>query len=363
MRFCPNCGRQLLDDAKFCDVCGERMPAVNSSPGPAEHADQTDAVPGGKTETAAAEAVPSAPDGKEKKPRKKAVLLGAIGAAALVAIALLAVFLAGGRKIPENFALFIMDNELYFTDFSKKGATELTEDLLGGDALKNYFDESAMADLSYIIGNYAFAPKSLKRIFYPDRFGSGMNRFSLSYLEPDKASKGGVRIDGGIKAYTADAEGEHLLYLKGNSNALYYSDIASNFKIAENVASFYLSEDGMKVFFVYDTGEGCFWYPDKDSVKVAADIEPGSIRHVSADLSAVYYTTKDSSLYKLDERPKRGLSLRPASRTLWPPTIPARCTTRRPSRRTSGYTTISSTTTRQPAATKSETRFKTAGIR
>lgn len=31
MKFCTNCGKQLNDDAKFCDTCGAPIPGTNEN--------------------------------------------------------------------------------------------------------------------------------------------------------------------------------------------------------------------------------------------------------------------------------------------------------------------------------------------
>jgi len=296
MRTCPKCGRQLRHDAAFCDACGECMPAGETSSDCGDEVGQNTAVYEESGKPAAKEDEPSASAGKEKGSGKRAFLLGGIGAIALAATILAVLFFFRGSSQYKNFTFYLKDDELFFTDFSKNGTLVLSENLLSEASFKDIYGVD-LDDLGYYVGNYVGVTKSGERMFYPDRCKNGMETFTLYCRESGKEDA--VRIDSDIKAYVVDEEAAHLLYLKGDEDALYYSDLTNSYFIAENVASFYISEDGRKVFFLYDTGEGYFWYPDKDSVKAATGIEAEGIFYATVDLSAVYYLAKDGTLLKI----------------------------------------------------------------
>lgn len=270
--FCPNCGTRMTDDSAFCPNCGT---SVKQMPDP---------VPLTGT--------PPMPAPKPKKAfklPKKALIIGA-AALAIVVVAVLAIVLFSGSGSKGNYELYLKDNEIYYTDFSKKDPVEITSRLTNGADLPNEVYE----EISGEVGDYIAFSKNGKRMFYPDRVDMESEGITLYYRDLNKPKQDPVKIDADVSAYSIDEAGTSLVYIKGSDRILYHHDLEEKQKIASNVDSFAASADCEKVAYLNEEGSFYVWYAGEDSIKVASDVE--SVESVSDDLTTIYYI-KDGSLY------------------------------------------------------------------
>ena len=298
--ICPNCGRELQDDTKFCGGCGTRMmppaeqPAVPVTEVAPEEIQQIPELsleqlePQPETQTKQKPQLLAKLKGMMKKVPGKVWKFGAIGAAVLVvAIVLLCVFSGGsqagsGVGHPDG-ALYLKDGELYFSDYSKKGPFEITGKLLSGASgseLARY-----ASDISYTI----HVTEDGNTMFYMDKLSNDTG--TLYYRSLTNMSKEPVKIAGGVERYTVSKDGKVVTFLKGGT--LYQYNMKEETKLQKNVVSYRVSDDGKIIYF---KNENDTWYSLKngEDEKIGTDI---TIHHYSEDYSTVYYMNGDK-LYK-----------------------------------------------------------------
>lgn len=112
--FCYNCGRQISTEFDFCPNCGAPVTAKPANGGPNVR--------------------PAAVIKRKKKLPKKAVLFGGIGAAAVALLTAAILIFSGGNKAQNDYAFYVKDNEIFFTDL-KEGSEpwQVTSELGVGD--------------------------------------------------------------------------------------------------------------------------------------------------------------------------------------------------------------------------------------
>lgn len=291
MITCPKCSKELEDGTKFCDNCGTQIFEVVFCPNCGEQTSSEYAFCQ-KCGASIAEppSAPAEPTQKKKAVPKKALLFGGIGVAAVAVIAFVAALLAGGGK-QSNYALYLKDKEIVYTNFSDKGPMEISSRLLNGSSVSS-------SDLAYYrsdIGSYVALNDKGTRIFYPDRIDSGSDGVTLYYRNLKKPEEDPVKIDSDVTRYAINSDGSQVVYLKGRDGILYLHDLTDKNKIASGVSFFVVSEDFKKIGYFKDENS---WYTmriGKDPEKLAGDIS--SVQHVSDDLSTLYFV-RDGSLYK-----------------------------------------------------------------
>ena len=320
-KTCPNCGKELVTGAKFCDSCGtEIVEAAVLCPkcGAQVSAEATFCQSCGASLAEPAteeqpEIAPKAPKRifktknekkqkitKEKKNSpKKAFLFGGIGAAVIIAAFLVAFFLLPDEitlpKSKTNYALFLKDKEIFYTDLKEDSIPwQLTAKL--NDTGESY-DNSDLTNLGSYLDSFTYMSKDGKYIFFPDKFNSVSTRFNLYCRNVETPEAEAIKIDSDISSYAVSTDATIVTYLKGDSGDLYQYKIDEDVKdkIASNVLAFEVSDDGKKIGY-YDNEDNLYLkYADKDKEKIASEIS--SLEYVSSDFKTVYYV-KDGSLYK-----------------------------------------------------------------
>ncbi len=301
MKYCPNCGRELEEGAKFCPDCGAALkpdPAAETAPAapegetaasPAEKAAPAQEAP--MENTAPEQAAPTAAPAGKKKRRLPLVIAGiAVVAAAAAAVALMP---HGGSAANADYGLYVRDRELVYNDF-KSGAVELTE-RLDEDSVLGDGDLTGQAD---DISEYITFSDNGKRVFYPDRLSDSDDGVSIYYRDLGKKDGEGVKVDSDVRAYAINAAGTEIVYLKGEDQILYRSDLSDREKLASGVTGFAAANDCKTVAYLNDEGSYYIWRDGKDTVKLAGNID--SVRYVKDDLTTIYYM-KDDSLYLQSE--------------------------------------------------------------
>lgn len=294
---CPKCSKELGDGAKFCDGCGAQIFETMFCPNCGEQTSTE--FPfcqscGASVSEAASEERPTIP---AKKPfPKKAILFAGIGMV-IVAVLILAIFLfPGGRNSDNNYAIYLKDSEIFFSDLRKNHeARQLTARLLDTDDL----DNEDIADMGYQFNLFTCISEDGKYIFFPDKadYGDGCNLYYRESANPDADA---IKIDSDVRSYTVNASATLVTYLKGDERNLYQYKVNedSKDKIASEVSSFEISDDGDKIYYVNSENSIYLKYANKEKEKVTSDIS--SLEYVTDDFSTVYYM-KDGSLYRQTE--------------------------------------------------------------
>lgn len=320
--FCPKCGTQLPDGAKFCGSCGsalsqllpqaspqlqtspqspssERVPELHSADKPVEAVGSGDATvsppPSGDPPAAPAKKQragrssrknPKPASGSGKKLSPRVWLFGGIALAVVVAAVVLFLVFFGdsgnGSGLPQG-VLYLRSGELNYSNDSKNAPWKVTADLLEdgeNNRLWYYADE---------IANTIHVTENGKTMFYLDRLSEGVGTLYCRSLS-DMDSKA-TKISAGVSKYTVSKNGKLVIYLK--EGTLYRYDGKDGTKLGRNVTDYFASPNCKIVY--YRNGDGV-WYSVKngDSEKIGSDVQ---IYDFSRDYSTVYYFS-DEKLFK-----------------------------------------------------------------
>lgn len=334
--ICPNCHKEFPEDAKFCDVCGTPLvaqpqpepeavpqpePQAQQIPQPAEqfvpqqdtyaqpeqvqppvqtaYAPQPEPMPNqwvGQTEQPVQWEGQPAP--APKKSKKKFFIIGGIAAgvaAIAVAVVLIVMNLGGGSR--SDYALYLKDGEICYTDFSEKGGMELTDRLFSSG--KPSSDEMAYlgSTLSYRV---AFSADG-KRVFYCDRGDTG-SEFTLYFRDLSKPKIEPMKLDSGVQwSFAINSAGSEVFYRKADGS-LYRHNLVDKEKIASDTYDdFAVADDCTKVLYAanysydYGTYDIYLWHADGEKTKLASDVS--SLISVKPDFSTIYYL-REGSIYR-----------------------------------------------------------------
>lgn len=288
---CTNCGKELADGSKFCDGCGakqqERLICPNC--GAQNEPDNTFCHSCGasvKTVVAPTQPVPAT---KEKKKRsKKAIIFSAIGVVVVAAILVPILLIFGGEEIENSFAFYLKDGNMYFSDLAQGGEpVRITSNLVDEDYA---YTEADGFDYKTRISEDG------KYIFFPDRFESGDDGYNLYYRELGNTEAASVKIDSDVRYYEINDNATIVTYRKGSERNLYQYKLAdgSKNKVGSEVYSYYVSDDGKKVFYI-NSEDDLYFVTDGEKVKIAGEVS--YIEHYTDDFTTLYYI-KDKALYK-----------------------------------------------------------------
>ena len=318
MITCPNCGAQYADGNAFCMECGtplakaqEVVEAPAEPEAPAEKAHETVFCTncGSQTSTEFAfcqncgasiveDAAPAVVAEKKKLP-KKAILFGAIGVAAVavlaIVISLVAGAFGGGSKgsSQNNYALYVKDMEIFFSDLKKDEPQQLTARLADSD----YMDESDLAYSQYELAYLTCMSEDGKYLFYPDKYDGSSDGVNLYYKPVKDLDEDGIKIDSDVYAYTVDSAAKVVTYQKGEEGNLYQYNLKSEEKekIASDVTSFKVSDDGKQILYINEDDNLYLQVIGEDKEKLASEVY--YFEYVTEDFKTVYYS-KDDTLYK-----------------------------------------------------------------
>lgn len=304
MIICPKCHKELKEGTKFCDNCGTKIIETAFCPNCGKPTSSEFAFcQNCGASLAGGVKKPSATGSKiKRKGFKKPILFGGIGAAVIVVlIAAISLIFGGGNK--NNSALYVKDQEIFFTDLKKDSETwQVTSGFF--DVELDKADEQDIANSGDSLGAYIHMSEDGKYIFFPDKvmsidfiFNSAYS-FNLYYREVGKPEADTIKIDSYVRSYAVNTSATIVTYvnIKGD---LYQYHITEDFKdkIASDVKDFDISCDGNKI--VYDKTEGGIYvkYVDKDSEKISSG---AYLEYVTDDLKTVYYID-NHTLYKNDK--------------------------------------------------------------
>ena len=156
MKFCPNCGAELADDADFCGACGTKMEASAPEVDPAK--------------------VVVAPE--TKKVNTKLIVLAAIAVVAVVAIVLIIKAIAGGaykkpiKTLVNNYNNRVEDSakysELTVPKFMQKAADDILSTVKKGFEDSDEYDEFFEDEVGDLFAD--FTPEN-KYEGFDDKYG------------------------------------------------------------------------------------------------------------------------------------------------------------------------------------------------
>lgn len=334
--ICPNCHKELPNDARFCDACGTPLVAETAQPEPIPEPQpmyepqpepQPEFVvppipePQPVQQTYEPQPVPQQmyeqppqqwenmpPMPPQKKSKKKFFVIGGIAAgvaAIAVAVVLLIMNMGGGGRT--DYALYLKDGEICYTDFTENGRMELTDRLFSSGKPSaeemSYFGTT----LSYRV---AFSADG-KRVFYCDRSDTGSG-FTLYFRDLSRPKIEPIKLDSDVRwSFAINSAGTEVFYTKSDGS-LYRHDLMQREKIASDTYdSFGVADDCKKIFYganySYDSGtfDIYLWHANGEKVKLASDVS--AVPAASADMSVLYYL-RDDALYRqvegADEREK-----------------------------------------------------------
>lgn len=295
---CPKCGSQAEVGFKFCEVCGTPL-ADNARP-LTENAKPMVASTRPPVSNANTQIMQLKMQPVKKSVRKWPIFAGA-GVLA-IAVIVLAVVLLGGNSY---YGLFLKDNEIFCTDFSKDQPWQLSSGFL-----RIILDEFSNEDVEvlyrklandggHLFGLYIQRSKDNKIIFYPDRLDMETG-LSLYYRHMNKRDQEPVKIDSSVFSYTVNNDANLVTYLKwplDTDAMLYQYDMRTDTKekIGENVLNYKVTDDGRKLCYINAEGNIYIKHYGKDKEKIES--YAAKLAYVSEDLKTIYYI-KEGSLYR-----------------------------------------------------------------
>lgn len=348
MKFCGNCGRQLADDALFCDACGTRS-AAQPAPSVANVEptnSQPVACPVQPQPPVPEQAAPSGVKEKKKKSKKTLVIVLVV-ALILAAAAVAAWWLLGrGPKDPSSlasaepytdYALYVKDNAVYYVDLNDLESHYIYGHDGENSTFLNYFGDYESDMLG---GAGVKVSRNGKALVYC-KYSGGSSELYYRNLEDSNEE---ILIDklkngGDIRGYHISDDGKMVTYIKriypsetgaGGSCSVYQFNGTEKEKLfsvkgSEGIYGFAVSPDGKQIFYdimadpeywavVKDEKDvpeeyGCFWWrKGKGSEKIGSVFTDFMI---SPDVSTVCYIahmSKDDAgtLYrkKFGEKPQ-----------------------------------------------------------
>ena len=282
MATCPKCGNELPDGAAFCGSCGAQLSGGEAGGGGASFCPKCgEAVPAGAEHCPKCGASLQAEPEKKgfQAPPKKALMIGGGVVAAIVIVAAAATLMGGGGSAAD-YALYLKDDQLVYTNLKEDGDWEITSDLTDG--------EEATPSDALALSLMVMMSEDAKRVFFPDRGGD-----AIYYRETGDPEGEATRVDTDMDDYAINTSGTLVTYLKEGD--LYQSDLTDKERIASDVEAFWVTNDGKTVTY-FNTDDGYYrWTSGSESEKLVSNIT--NIEYVSDDLSEVLYV-KDGSLYR-----------------------------------------------------------------
>ena len=237
MRQCPNCGREVPDDAKFCGACGAACPEevflTGEPTAPEEPAEQPECPELPVVELPADRPAPSRKKKTKQKSRRRPGCLIWLLSVLLVLSVTAAAGLTLLRRPRSDGAFYLRGNTLCFADAGGRWDRELMPVEPGAVEIDG----------------------TGRRIFTcGEQNGSILlqNTPGLPRWEPRQ-------IDSEVTAFSLISDGSRVLYLRGETGVLCLSDGESITEIAENVAQYRAPADFSRVDYLTRDGELVRW--------------------------------------------------------------------------------------------------------
>lgn len=248
---------------------------------------------------------------KLKKVPKKFLLTGIVAIAAIILIAITALLIVNlGHG--QDYALYVKDKELYFTDLPGNKALQVTTQLIDDSGMS----DSDLASSDDFFSAYCYLARDGKTLFFIDKMReeSGIEAaFDFYYRNIQNKNQDPVKIDSNVIRYTVNDATSLVTYMKYNGSTtdfgtLYQYDIKKDekTKIIDDAQLFYTSEDGKKIGYLDSKGNLYLKEGQKESEKIDSDVT--EICYWSIDLSKVFYLSQNSLYQKTAGKDKVRIS-------------------------------------------------------
>ena len=324
--FCPTCGNEIPDSAKFCPLCGAQFGEAQAQPA-AEPAAQPMSQPAYAQPQPAPSyeqpqsfpqyAAPVAEAPAANKPdvagllKNKFVIIGAAAAVVIVLlIVLFSVFggsssVGGGKAIDKTHSVFTTDDGIVVFYGSKK------LDTIDSDGCRDSgrsADESTMYIYTYDNELYYISGEKVDKIDEYDnisdfRISTDGSTLVYSYYDDGvtmvdmyrngKLSPEIVEAEDGNLNMTLSPNGDTLLYSisEDGDTVLYAYTGSKSEKIKKNYMPVAVSNGG-KTAYIKDTEKGGLYYIKnlKEDTKEKVDGDYSSYKETTSDGSAIMYT-------------------------------------------------------------------------
>ncbi len=258
--FCPNCGKEIPNESKFCGSCGANLSDVISESVDTEKQTPIDAAATPVTDNPSPEFVQF-----RKKPGKKKL----IGIVAIVAVVIVALFalksvFSGGSS--NNAYVYLSD-----------GKYELLTNIE-----KDEYIEIASGKNDTVKSNLlSFSPDG-KYIYYYTKYDSSTRTGSLCRAEYGKLKENTSKNDKYIEIIATNVSlgfrflNDGSVIYKNGSETLYYYNGSESEQIAKSVNYYYTDEADRVAYVTGDYSEGYTLYGIKlsaidDKVKLASN--------------------------------------------------------------------------------------------
>ncbi len=306
--FCPNCRRQLPDGTKFCSGCGTPIRKPANVPAAEPAAPVTPVENPIPVENIPVSYVPETPYPVESAPVQKPPVvanvkakasgllekipakylkIGAAAVAVLVVIVVAVCLFAGGSSEP-NYVMYIKDEQIQYSDFSRNAPYQITKDMLDG------YDNAYLSSYASDIGSTLHLTEDGKTLFYLDKLDGSSG--TLYYTNLTKPNQDPVKLDSKVTLYSVSKDGKTVTYLRDDT--LYQHNLKEDTKVAKEVADYSVSTDGKTVMYtVVEDGVTTYFLYSKGQEEEICTDEDAYLAHTSTDLRTAYYI-EDETLYK-----------------------------------------------------------------
>lgn len=275
MKKCPKCGIELIDEARFCENCGEKLSDTSKK--------------------------------KADTRLNPFLLLGIVG----VLIIMYAFFSPDvrGKHGGAPGVCYVKKNSIYYTNFLQNDPFRLTKNLykeVTNEETSEITDEENTQEeiIPLSVEDVKFS-KDNKYVFYPENRDNAT--YTLSMRKLNKPRLEPVKIDSDVDAkngYYLSENGKKVYYVKDGH--LYVNDFSQKTKIASFVTDFTLSKKNDVVFFLDDENKLC--KEDKKGNRERIDSEVCEYHVLDDKGTTVVYLKNDELFYKKDNKDKAKLA-------------------------------------------------------
>lgn len=263
MIVCPQCHKEFPDQTRFCDQCGIAL---------------TNDSKKSKSKT-----------NIKKLSGKKWILI--VVAIVLVVAIITGAFFIFPREKRLNYALYLKDNEIFYTDFSNKDPWQVTSNFFYNSS---FLSDSEISYMSQNAASFITVSQNEKYIFFCDKIDdeSGVPLYYRRLGKKDEA----VKIASNVTNYYVTANSSTVIY-STSDGGIYEYDLKSEDKnkLASDISTWYISKDLKTIVYLTKDSDAYFLPIGKEKEKIDSDVS--SICKISDDKRTVYYL-RDDVLYK-----------------------------------------------------------------
>lgn len=231
----------------------------------------------------------------------RSVLSGAIALTVVgtMLLGLSSCSLFGGNK--QVGALYIKDQELFFSKLNDEDSLEISKDLFGSLEMTN----SLIASNTDFLQSLFTLSSDGKTLFFPDKFGGEYSlTYSLYFRDLTKPEAEAVKIASDVTGYYwIDNDAAKVAYRKDTDDTLYLYDVKTETaeKIDDHVDDFVLAENGSHLLYatldnIETTVMDLYVYTGEEKNKLASDVD--EIQYICDDDNTVFYVNDENELYR-----------------------------------------------------------------